>query len=124
SLRLWLITSPAGVCPLPFPPPLAGEVRVGRREMPRWSAERRDVPIARDVKTPRKRLACLASTQGASPAPASLGAPLPLARPQIGKEGGKGHKRLGCGRRRKTTGRRSYARMFEKLVGSARRQVG
>jgi hypothetical protein len=24
--------------------------------MPRWSAERRDVPIARDVKTPRKRL--------------------------------------------------------------------
>jgi hypothetical protein len=32
--------------------------------MPRWSAERRDVPIARDVKTPRKRLACLTSTQG------------------------------------------------------------
>src|SRR5207249_4046134 len=38
--------------------------------MPRWSAERRDVPIARDVKTPRKRLprasqarnGCLAST--------------------------------------------------------------
>jgi hypothetical protein len=24
--------------------------------MPRWSAERRDVPIARDVKTPRRRL--------------------------------------------------------------------
>ena len=58
-LRLWLV------------PSLAGVVGQGpRRQMPRWSAERRDVPIARDVKTPRKRLprasqarnGCLAST--------------------------------------------------------------
>ena len=45
------------------------ERRSGRPDL-RWSAERRDVPIARDVKTPRKRLprasqarkGCLAST--------------------------------------------------------------
>jgi hypothetical protein len=35
-----------------------------RRQVPRWSAERRDVPIARDVRRPASVSACLASAQG------------------------------------------------------------
>src|SRR5215831_1427130 len=77
SLRLWLITSPAGVCPDANTSPACGR---GQREMPRWSAERRDVLIARDVRrlasvlgVPRKHVWVPRKH------PASLGAPLPLA---------------------------------------------
>ena len=55
--------------------------------MPRWSAERRDVPIARDVKTPRKRLRVPRKhAKGASQHPAPFGAPLPLTRDEGSSE--------------------------------------
>src|SRR5262249_1019825 len=69
----------------------------GQREMPRWSAARRDVPIARDVKTPRKRLGVPRKDAWVPRKHlASLGAPLPLARPQVRKEGGKKLKDCGA----------------------------
>src|SRR5438105_13136581 len=92
--------------------------------MPPWSAERRDVPIARDVKTPRKRLACLASTQRCLAGTCVSRRSAPPRSPAGQKQEGKRTKRLRGGRRCKTTGRRSYAWMFENLVGSARLSHG
>ena len=109
----------AAACQTPLAGPKPG------REVPQWSAERR---ASRSQGTQR-RLAgsgvstCFAKARpGASKdrsTPASLGAPLPLARPQVGKEEGKRTKRRRRGRRRKTNGRRSYV-LFDNLVGSAR----
>jgi len=50
----------------------------GRGESRKWSAERRASSIARGSRTPRKRArAASPAAQGASQAPAFLGAPLP-----------------------------------------------
>jgi hypothetical protein len=74
--------------------------------MPRWSAERRDVPIARDVKTPRKRLTRASQARdGASQAPASFGALLPLGSPGNRSEEGKRNNNYGgAGAAKRTAG--------------------
>src|SRR6266699_5017646 len=90
-LRLWLINNqPRGRRPTLTSRPSGEGQSGGGREMPRWSAERRDVPIARGVRRLASVLACLANTPWVPRKhPASLGAPLPLARsPASRKEEG------------------------------------
>jgi hypothetical protein len=95
------------------------------------AVERREasVPIARDAGTPRWlwRLDVPAKARPGAredrSTPASLGAPLPLARPRSGKRRGREDKKLRRGWRRKTNGRRSYV-LFDNLVGSARLSHG
>src|ERR1700758_5636507 len=56
SLRLRLVTGPAGVSPLPGPPPLAGEDQGGGGEKYRGGAPRGERPDRKGRETPRKRL--------------------------------------------------------------------
>src|SRR5438445_2235797 len=52
--------------------------------MPRWSAERRNVPIARDVGRLESVQACVSARNGASQAPSAISA---LRSPSLGREG-------------------------------------
>ena len=52
--------------------------------MPRWSAERRNVPIARDVGRLEKRPGVRNARNGASQAPSAISA---LRSPSLGREG-------------------------------------
>ena len=91
--------------------------------MPRWSAERRDVPIARDVKTPHQRLRvphqharCLTGT---CVSPCSTPPRSPASQKARGGKELNGYGAAGAAK----PGRRSYV-LFDNLIGSARLSSG